>query len=317
LISPELFWQSAFYNFQSGKFFIAAELAMGKYNAPAFLQKASLSLHPLLTLNLGYRNFSSSYFCPGAHCFSESGNPGNEKGFFAGMTAYPFQFLKLNTYIDFYRFPRIDYQSTFPLTGNDFLLDTEWYLSRNLDLRVFFKTENKETRKSAEVTGINRMEFERTTRFYLQLGMKIHENLYSRFRLEIKNLDGKERSPVSGILVYQEISRSIFQQKVKFNLRYTLFDIPGWDVRIYAWEHDLLYSFSSPAWYKTGYNAFFNFRWKVTGWCNLGLKCSATGYTAPRESGTGADYRKSDKYFEGKVQVIIKLSELGLNRFEG
>jgi hypothetical protein len=311
VISPGLFWQSVFYNFQHGKLFVAGELAMGKYNSPAFLQKASLFMHPLLTVNLGYRYFSPSYFCPRANSFAESGNPGNEKGFFAGMTAYPFQFLKLNTYIDFYRFPRIDYQSTFPPAGNDFLLDTEWYLSRNLDLRIFFKTENKETGKSAETKGINRMEFERTTRFYLQLGMKIHENLYSRFRLEIKNMAGIGRSPVSGILVYQEISRSIFQQKVKFNLRYTLFDIPDWDVRIYAWEHDLLYSFSSPAWYKTGYNAFFNLRWKVKGWCNIGLKCSATGYTAPRESGTGADYRKSGKYFEGKVQVIVKLSELG------
>lgn len=299
-------WQSAFYNLQLKRIQFSGEIALMDLSSTALQQKVTLFIHPLLTMNFSYRHFSPRYFCPGSSGFSESGKTRNESGFYAGLTAYPFPFLKLRVYMDIYRFPWIDSRSTFPLKGNDFLMLTEWYLHPKLDLRIYFKSEVKQFSYNPSDYPLKSLYDNRMTRLYYQLSFRINDNLSARSRFEMKLMQSLKKNPC-GYLIYQELTRSLSSIPVKINIRYTLFDIPDWEVRVYSWEHDLLYSFSSPSYYKTGYNAFINFRWKAWERLNFGLKYSITGFTSLREAGTGGDYRKSGRFQELKVQCIIKL----------
>jgi hypothetical protein len=301
-----LFWQSIFYNLQSGRFLFSGEYARKKTSGFAYQQKISFFLHPLFSLNFSYRNFSPYYYCPGSSTFSESGNSRNEQGFYTGILAYPFPFLKVKAYLDLYKHPWIDYRSTFPVQGTDFLLDTEWYFHKQLDLRIYFKVENELNKDSDQESEIIKMSYATNYRFFTQFTWKISEYLSSRSRIEIKMHHFSVRKN-SGSLLYQEFTRSLPAINSKINIRYSVFDIPDWSVRIYSWEHDLLYSFSSPSFYKAGYNFFLNFRCKITSFLNLGLKFSLTGYNSLRESGSSADFRESNNFYELKAQCIFKI----------
>jgi len=300
-------WQSVFYYLQLKNMLFTGEMAWKSRGGISFIQKASLSLHPLFTMNLGYRNFSPEYFCPGAGSLSESGEPRNEKGFFTGIITYPFSFLKLNAYFDIYYFPWINYQSTFPIRGNELMVNLEWYLHEDLDLKIYFKTENKEKMATGNELGIRKMEWFRIDRYYGQYTWKINKYLNTRFRLELKYRLCRSKPNSYGILLYQEMNSRFLKEKLNLNLRFSIFDIPEWDVRIYAWEHDLLYSFNSPSHYKTGQSFFLNVKWNCARSMNFSIKISATEYISERESGSGADYRKGKRFYELKGQVLIKL----------
>lgn len=307
IVREKFLWQSVFYNLQLKKIFFSGELAYLTRGGLALQQKASINIHPLWTMNIGYRNFSPEYFCPGAASLSESSNPQNEKGLFTEIISYPFSFLKLRIYLDNYHFPWINYRSAFPLSGIDLLIATEWYILKDMDLKIYFKSEKKEITYKPSVGNMKVLSVEETGRFYTQLTYRISENFSSRNRFETKWKKETGNHRYSGILIYTELTRYLFERQLKLNLRYTVFDIPDWAVRIYSWEHDLLYAFSTTSYYKSGFNMFLNLRWKISNNYSLGMKFSSTFYTSERQSGTGPDSRSSGNYHYLKGQFIIKL----------
>ncbi|MGC9342708.1 MAG: hypothetical protein ACP5E3_08415 [Bacteroidales bacterium] len=304
--SSMIYWQSLFYNFQQGKVLLSGEMAFKNRGGSAFQQKISFFAHPLLTMNFSYRNFSPKYYCPGSTGFAEGGDTRNERGFYTGLIAYPVSFLKLEVYLDQYWFPWIDYRSSFPIKGTELLIDTDWYIHDKLDLRIYCKLEKKYKKILNEDSPVSQMMRTSSVRIYGQFSWEISSDLSSRSRLEIKFYKDPYDKKM-GNLLYQEFTRSFPNISSKINIRYTLFDIPDWEVRIYAWEHDLLYAFSSPAYYKTGYNFFLNFRYKAGKTLNLGMKFSTTGYTSLREAGSGSDSRSSRNFLEIKAQCILKI----------
>lgn len=306
-IREKLLWHSVFYNLQLKKLFISGELAYLHKGGLALQQKASVNIHPLWTMNIGYRNFSPEYFCPGAASLSESSGIQNEKGLFTEIISFPFNFLKLRIYLDSYHFPWMKYRSSFPLSGNDLLVATEWYILNEMDLKFFFKNEKKEISYKSSARNMKTLSSERTVRFYTQVTYHISDNFSSRNRFEIKWKKEAENQKHSGQLLYSELTKYWFERNLKMNLRYTVFDIPDWDVRIYSWEHDLLYAFSSPSYYKNGFNVFLNLRWKIKKNYSAGIKFSSTFYTSERQSWTGPDYRSSNNFHYLKGQFIIKL----------
>jgi hypothetical protein len=297
-------WQSAFYNFQWKKVFIAGELAFMKDGGVSFQQKLSIRLLSLLEMRLGYRNFSEKYYCPGAGSFSETGNPRNERGFYAGIISWPLPFLKIKLYLDQYESPWFGYHEPFPGSGIDFMIDSEWYILRDLDLKILFKTE-KSAEPYEDEYGFRYMRMVNSTRIYGQYSYHISENFRTRFRIELKMKSYVSLAREKGILLYKELTWKIPSRSLSLNLRYTVFDIPDWDVRIYTWEHDLLYSFHSPSYYKSGYNTFMNLRWNITKNVKFGLKLAATLYSSKREKGSGSDYRHSDAFYDLKGQIIL------------
>jgi len=305
VVKNSLLRASLFYQYFHENIILSGELAGLAGSGWAVQQMLSAKLHPLLTLNMALRYYSPGYFNPRGNGFSESSNLRNEQGFYTGWTIFPFSFLRLNGYIDMYRFPRVDYRSVFPVTGQDFSTNGIFFLHPLLDLKVFFKTESRtrketsNTRDTHKTTGLN------TWRFYVQYTWKINDIANTRFRCEFKgSKTGKLKSP-GGLLLYQELNIKFPSPDLGINLRYQLFDCPQWEDRIYAWEHDLLYSFNSGMFYGTGSAWFINLRYNPTENLKMGIKTGGKHYLSEQDKGTGADYRKSSAFYSLKIQLVL------------
>lgn len=291
--------------YRTGKFHSFGEFALDKQFSHAFLLVSNFNIHPLLKMSLSIRNYSPEYISWNSSALSEKSGNRNEKGFYFGIESFPFRILKLSFYADYFRFPWLNYNDSSPYAGSEYLAMGEWTLSRSFILTTMLKSENSYISLEPEESNLKSMKEERSQRIVLKTSYQFSENTRFSNKLEIKTYKNEESS-ASGILIYQQFSKKFLNETLSFDLRYTLFDIPSWDVRIYNWEPGLLYTFSMPSYYQAGQSFLLNLNFKLKR-IRTGIKYSIINYMNEVESGSGSDLRKAQNYHKLSWQWILKL----------
>jgi hypothetical protein len=143
-------------------------------------------------------------------------------------------------------------------------------------------------------------------RFVVQSSWKPEIPLEFKTKLEFRKSETGGTGYVTASFLSQDISVDLLAGRIRLSGRYAVFDIPDWDVRIYAWEQDLLYSFSSPLFYKQGSRICALTKLKLSNNISFWCKYSANYYNSERESGTGSDLRCGKRYDEWKMQLQWK-----------
>ena len=293
------------WTYHEGKIMTAGELAFDLKMNKALFQWVNLYVHPLLTLSIAYRNYSPSYSALNSSTFSENTGTANEKGVYFGFESYPIRVLKLNGYIDYYHFPWLNYNDTGPGSGTDFLISSEWTINWDFSFYILFKTETASTKDNRLESGIPGMKDETKHRYVLKTDFRLNDQFILKNKLEIKASGLAGDHLHAGLLLYQELSGKTKNEMISVNLRYSLFNIPEWNNRIYAWEPDLLYAFASPAYYRQGQSYLFNLRVNA-GKFSLGFKFSSTHYNSEIISGSGPDQKTGRVFRTLKVQWVWK-----------
>ena len=95
-------------------------------------------------------------------------------------------------------------------------------------------------------------------------------------------------------------------KKVSGNVRLSYFNTEGYDSRIYAFENDVLYSYSIPVFFDKGYRYYLNLHYKINRKLNLWGRFAQTIYEGKSEIGSGLDVIKGNKKSELKLQIIYE-----------
>ncbi len=139
-----------------------------------------------------------------------------------------------------------------------------------------------------------------------------------RFRLEGKieatnSIGFKSRIECSlvkglhpGWLFFQDIEFAWTRLKAKFWLRASLFDVADFGSRIYAYENDVLYDFTSFSYYGKGARGIFMARFSPAHWLDIWLRIS-TIYYINKQIGSGWDEIGGNRQNEIEFQVRAKL----------
>lgn len=122
---------------------------------------------------------------------------------------------------------------------------------------------------------------------------------FGESRLELRDFS-------KGILLLQDAGYSALRGGFRIRLRVALFHTESYDSRIYAYEHDLLYSASAPALYGKGMR-FFILLNKSFGRFTAEFKYSHTLMDGVQSIGSGDNRIKGFLKPEIKVQVHLKL----------
>jgi hypothetical protein len=89
-------------------------------------------------------------------------------------------------------------------------------------------------------------------------------------------------------------------------VRLQYFETEGYDSRLYAFENDLLYSYSIPVFYDKGYRYYFNFNYDVSKKLAIWMKWVQTIYCDKHLIGSGLDEIMGNKRTEAKFQAIYQ-----------
>jgi len=89
-------------------------------------------------------------------------------------------------------------------------------------------------------------------------------------------------------------------------MRFQYFETGGYDSRIYAFENDVMYSFSIPVFYDKGFRYYINTNYDVNKKCTAWIKWERTFYTNKTLIGSGLDEIKGNKKSGIRVELLYK-----------
>ncbi len=120
-----------------------------------------------------------------------------------------------------------------------------------------------------------------------------------RNRIEISQFTDGSPDESFGFMLYQDINYKSTNQRFGSNTRLAIFNTDSFSSAIYAYENDVLYAFSIPAYFGQGIRFYQLINYEVTEKIKLWIRYSLSYY--PNDEMIGST--KS----EVKVQVRIKI----------
>jgi hypothetical protein len=290
-----------------GKIALFGEIAADTKLHTAVFGGILAELHPLVRLSMVYRNYQPGYLGIRSSGFGESQGTKNEEGFYIGLQVYPWKNLKVDIYADNYSFPFLRYTSTNPYSGNDYLLNLSFYPKREFMVNIRFRYEKNQNRSSTSTTGVDRMEKAQKGSYRLEMNYELNEKVKLKSRFEFSYFQSGQQKTTIGFYSGHDIGLMSPSQKYKLWFRYAIYDIPEWENRIYAYENDVLYSFSVPAFNSKGTRFIIMAKTDIFQGLELSIRYALSQFQGMRTWGSGNDRVSSGDDPFLTVQLRVKM----------
>lgn len=296
------------YQFTIRDLTLFGEAALSQNGGMAFLNGALFSLSPAMSMALLHRSYQRDYQAFFANGFGENSTISNEKGMYLGTIVYPFPRLKVSGYYDLYSFPWLKYGVNAPSKGFDYIVQADYSLSRYVKCYVRLKHEVKPENIPSSDTipySIKGIEDVENTRLRFHVAYSVNRQLEFRNRLEWVKYRNIAKNDL-GFLIYHDVIYKPDRIPFTFSARYAVFDTDSWDSRLYAYENDILYSFSIPAYYDKGSRVYFNMKYSLSKRMDFWFRISQTYYRNMTSMGSGLDEIQGKTKTEVKAQLRFK-----------
>jgi DNA uptake protein ComE-like DNA-binding protein len=272
-----------------------------------------------------YRNFSPQYQNFYSSTFSESTSTNNEEGIFFGINSLLSRRVGLSVYADFFRFPWLKYRVDGPSVGREYMVNVKLRINSREELAIKYVYKNRMQNEvfNEQTPGIlfpylianndslvylnnpgliNFPKAIESHSFRFTLLLNPAHNLQLRSRIDYNFVD-KE----NGFLIAQDLIYKPTKEQFQLYLRYALFDIDSFDSRIYAYENDVLNSFTIPVFTDKGSRFYCMTKISYNRFLDFWVRYAFTLYPGKTSIGQGMDEISGDRKSEIKIQIILHL----------
>ncbi|MBL7748085.1 MAG: helix-hairpin-helix domain-containing protein [Chitinophagaceae bacterium] len=296
------------YTYKNIHFF--GEAAVDKNTATALINGMLLSVDTRVDVTLLHRKISKAYQAINGNAFTENTNPANETGLYAGICIRPSAGWRIDAYGDIYTFPWLKYLVDGPSRGSDFLAQLTYTPNRQVEVYSRFRTESKQGNQGvleAEGRGMgsatNYLAFLPKKSWRTQVGYKVNSVITIRNRVEMLWYDKKGPEQENGFLIFFDLLYKPMLKPLSGVLRLQYFETGGYNSRLYAYENDVLYSYSIPAFFDQGYRYYLIINAEAGKKLSFWLRWGQTILQNRPTSGSGMDEIPGNKRTELKLQV--------------
>ncbi|MDR3188272.1 MAG: helix-hairpin-helix domain-containing protein [Prevotellaceae bacterium] len=298
---------SADYRWYLKKVHLFGEFGVSRNGGLAAFNGCLANVAPRLQLSLLHRYYQPQYQAYYSTAFAEGGKTANEHGLYIGANIFPHAKVKTTLYFDAYSFAWLRYKATAPSKGFDFLLQTDYtpqpFCKMHLRLRYDAKEENvanalAPTKTTDVVEKIN---------LRYNITYTLLEGLDCKTHAEVALYKAGTQAREQGVMLFQDVRYSLRQLPLFVSLRYAIFNTDSYASRMYAYESDVLYAFSVPAYYGQGSRWYVNLHWKPADRFELWLRCAQTYYYDRSAIGSDDTLISSNHRTDLKLQLRVKL----------
>jgi hypothetical protein len=280
------------------------EAAADKNFNKAFVNGLLVSVDPRVDISFVQRTISSGFQSINGNAFTENTFPTNEIGFYTGITIRPAIGWRIDAYGDIYKFPWLKYLVDAPSHGKDFLGQLTYSPNRQVEIYSRFRSETKQSNFSGNTTVTNFLVSIPRRNWRTQMSYKINAAITLRNRVELLWFNDKnETNAEKGFLSFFDVLYKPLLKPYSAALRLQYFETDSYNSRIYAYENDVLYSFSIPAFFDKGYRYYLNLNYDLTRKISIWVRWAQTIYRDNKTIGSGLDEIIGNKKSEFRVQA--------------
>ena len=291
------------YSFNKGKYQLFGEAAISKSGGKALVQGAVINLNDQLSFSALFRHFDKNYQALWANTFAEGSNINNESGMYFGVKVLPVKLVTLSAYSDYYRSQWINYSTAAPSTGWDVMAQTDFVFSRKTEFYIRYKNEEKEVKFIQDERYVNLPE--RTQKIRAHFQHQHNEKITLKTRFEHALYNGLEKE--NGYMIFQDVQYSPVKIPLKISGRLAWFSTDSYNSRIYAYENDILYTFSIPSFYGKGFRTYINLNYKITKNFDFWFKIGNTLWNDREVISSGYNEIQGNNKTELKFQLRLKM----------
>lgn len=289
------------YTYRNLHFF--GEAASDKNSHKAFINGLLLSVDPRVDLSFVQRTISQAYQSINGNAFTENTYPTNETGFYTGISIRPTDKWQLNAYADIYKFPWLKYLVDAPSSGKDFLAQLTYTPNKQVEVYTRFKNETKQVNQSGNTTATNYIIAVPKQDWRTQISYKVNASVALRNRAELLWYDNNGANKENGFLSFFDIIYKPLLSPYSGVLRLQYFGTGGYNSRIYAYENDVLYSYSIPAFFDKGFRYYLTLNYDASKKFSFWLRWAQTIYRDKQSVSSGLDEINGNKRSELKLQA--------------
>ncbi|MFT6997543.1 MAG: hypothetical protein ACJAQ4_001297 [Cryomorphaceae bacterium] len=279
------------------------ETARSASGGIATMNGVNIEMNSRLLVNITQRHYEKDFQGVASVGFGEGTLVENESGVYMGVEFRPFKRWKINAYIDQFKFPWLRFQTDAPSSGYDFFGQLEYQASGKTNMYLRYRDRLRQTNTRDEVDGADFLVDNPRKNLRLNFSHSATRQIRLRSRIELTEF-GRGNEPISrGFMAYQDVIWDVKNLPLRIAARYALFDTDNYDSRIYAYENDVLYFFSIPAYGGRGTRAYILIKYDLGRNTDIWLRVAQTYFTDRQVVGSGLEEIDGNTRTEMKFQI--------------
>jgi hypothetical protein len=291
------------YDWLIRKLHLFGEFSISDNGGLAMLQGMQISLHSNLNFSALYRNFSKEYQNLKSNAVSDRFGTQNEEGLYVGFEASPFKKVKVQGYVDLFAYPWLRSNIAYPSKGYEYLVQASFIPNRNVEMYLRFRHQNRPENATGIETGPAEVIHFQRQNYRWNITVRVNKEIQLRNRLEWVTVNRPDKAFEMGFMMYQDLIYKPAKLPLDFSGRIGLFSTQGSDARVYAYENDVLYSFTVPGFSGTGMRTYLNVKWEVRPNLTLWLRWSQTFYSDRSVISSGTEEIEGDARNDLRIQL--------------
>jgi hypothetical protein len=253
---------SADYSYTYRNIHFFGEVAVAQNQSLGVINGMMATLHSSFDIAIVHRNISEKYQSLYGNAFTENTAPANEKGIYMGVSIKPHVNWRIDGYCDVFRFPWLKYRVDAPAGGRQQFVQVTWKPNRLVEVYSRFRLKIKPLNTDTEHGNFPEHRVLKNWRTHVSF--QVSRTILLRSRLEVCWFRQPEVvEPETGYLIYGDVVYKPTGRWYSASFRLQFFETDSYDTRLYAYENDVLFASSTPAFSGTGMRSYINLRGKL------------------------------------------------------
>lgn len=258
-------------------------------------------------LSAYYRHYAVDYLNMYSSALGQQTVPHNEQGLCAILSTELPWGIKMVASADAYKLPWLKYGIYSPSAGTEYRIKLSKVIAKGTLLNIQYRYRNNSANTNNPTAHMVTTEEKQTQNLQLHLRYNASETFTFNSRVAFSKVHTPSEGDTTGFLIYQEIVYTPNSAPLSVAMRYTLFQADNYDARIYAYERDFLYEYSTVAFSGKGSRFYIMLGWDISPQATLSLRYSLTLYPDRTYIGSGYDRIEGNRRQEIKLQLRCKL----------
>ena len=307
------------FKYVKGKYAVFGEAAMSmNYDSTALRQAqgplafaglVGLTVKPAGYLNftIMYRDYGKAYQNLMSNAFGEGSRNQGQRGIYLGVEAAPAPYWNILVYADQFQFTWLTSQVNAPSRGHDYYLRISHSFNKRTQAYLQFRSKTKMKNSTDAFVFSHYPIFYTKNAVRFNINYQIGRDFHCANKAEYAHYQNEDGSNEHGYFLCQDIAYKPEDKPYSLTFRYALFDAQDYNARIYAYENDVLYSFSVPALYGKGMRVYLLGKVKLFNALTLYARIGRTIYSDRDQVGSGLTLIEGNHKTDLKVEAIWKL----------